>query len=272
MRTLQKRGRVAAALALVGAGITTVVVLAGVGTAASQVAPRNTSPPTISGTAAVGSTLTANRGQWSGTEPITYRFQWLRCDENGGSCSNIGGATESTYVLKNPDADNTIRVRVTATNADGSAQATSVPTAVVKKQPTPAPTGCPSGNGTIAIGDLSSPARLNVDRIEVSPSPVGGSTQQITARVHITACGGRNVQGALVYITAVPYNQWSIPAEPPTGNDGWASMSMQRLKGYPASKSQQLLVFFVRARKTGEDLLGGVSNRRLLSVPVRLSS
>ena len=217
MRMLHKRGRVAAALAVLGAGLTTVVVLAGVGSAASQVAPRNTSPPTISGSANVGSTLTANHGQWSGTDPITYRYQWLRCDENGGSCSNIGGATDNTYTLKNPDADNTIRVRVTATNADGSAQATSVPTAVVKKQPTPAPTGCPSGTGAIAIGDLGSPARLNVDRIEVSPSPVPGSAQSITARVHITACGGRNVQGALVYITAVPYNQWSIPEEPPTG-------------------------------------------------------
>jgi hypothetical protein len=272
MRVLHTRGRAAAAVAATAAGLTTVVVLAGVGTAAPQAAPRNTSPPTTSGTASVGSTLTANRGQWSGTDPITYRYQWLRCDENGGSCSNIGGATDNTYVLKNPDADNTMRVRVTATNADGSATATSVPTAVVKKQPTPPATGCPSGTGTIAIGDLAPPARLQVDRIEVSPSPVGGSTQSITARVHVTACGGRNVQGALVYVTAVPYNMWSIPAEPPTGSDGLASMTMQRLKGFPASRSQQLLVFFVRARKSGEDLLGGVSSRRLLSVPVRLSS
>jgi hypothetical protein len=272
MRTLHRRGRVAAVLALLGAGATTVVVLAGIGTAAPLAAPRNTSPPTISGTTSVGSTLTANRGQWTGTDPITYTFQWVRCDENGGSCANIGGANENTYVLKNPDADNTIRVRVTARNADGTAQATSVPSAVVKKAPTPPATGCPPGTGTIAISDLSSPARLNVDRIEVSPSPVGGSTQQLTARVHVTACGGRNVQGALVYITTVPFNQWSIPPEPQTGGDGWTSANLTRLRGFPAAKSQQLLVFFVRARKSGEDVLAGVSNRRLLSVPVRLSS
>src|SRR5262245_18875876 len=151
MKTLHKRGRMAAALAVLGAGATAVVMLASVGSAEAHAAPRNTSPPTISGSANVGSQLTANKGQWSGTDPITYRYQWVRCDENGGSCSNIGGANDDKYTLKNPDADNTIRVRVVATNADGSASATSVPTAVVKNAPTPAPTGCPSGNGTIAV-------------------------------------------------------------------------------------------------------------------------
>jgi hypothetical protein len=241
------------------------------GTAARQVAPRNTSPPTISGTPAVGETLTANKGTWTGTEPITYRYQWLRCDENGSSCASISGANENTYKLKQVDADNTLRVRVTASNADGSASATSVPTAVVKAQPKPAPTGCPSGSGGIAVGDVTLPARLIVDRLQVSPGVVLGSTNSILTRFHVSACDGRPVRGALIYVTTVPFNQFSIPAETPTGDDGWAELNMQRLGGFPAARRQQLLVMFVRARKPGESVLAGISTRRLVSVRVDLS-
>jgi len=230
--------------------------------------PTVQTPPTVSGTPEVGSTLTTSNGQWNGTAPITYRYRWLRCDATGGSCSNIGGATERTYVLKNPDVGNTLRSRVTATNADGSASSTSVPTALIRPA-TPAPQGC-AGNAPIPIASISAPERLLVDRQSINPSVVGRNTQSVTVRFHVS-CRGKSVQGALVYATAVPFNQFSIPAEQATGADGWAQLTMSQLSGYPAARRQQLLVVFVRARKGGEDPLGGVSTRRLVSFPVNLS-
>lgn len=93
--------------------------------------PRNTAAPQISGSASLGSTDTAAPGTWTGTAPITYTYQWERCAANGGSCGNIAAASKTTYVLTSPDKGQTLRVQVTATNAAGTAQATSAPTAVV---------------------------------------------------------------------------------------------------------------------------------------------
>jgi hypothetical protein len=83
----------------------------------------------------------------------------------------------------------------------------------------------------------------------------------------VSACGG-SVEGALVYVTAVPYGQFGIPNEQATGSDGWATLQFTAKAGYPVSNRQQLLVMFVRARKSGENLLGGISTRRLVSVHV----
>jgi hypothetical protein len=274
MTFLRRRALGAVLLALAATAIGAVFSVAQEGGAASTVAPTNSTPPTISGTPKVNETLTADPGKWNGSTPITFTYQWRRCDKDGGSCSNISGATEKTYALKQVDQDNTLRVRVTAKNNDGSAQATSVPSAVIAAAtPTPPPTtnGCPSGTGTIQVADLKSPARLLLDRQEVSPSIIGRSTQDITVRFHVSACGGRSVQGALVYSTAVPFQQFSIPAETPTGADGWATMQMHQMSGFPAARQQQLLVIFSRARKSGEDVLAGISTRRLTSFRVDLN-
>jgi hypothetical protein len=276
MQKIRSRVLTAALVAIAATAIGAVFGVARNGEAASKVAPRNTSPPTISGSTNEGQTLTANRGQWTGTEPIRFVYQWRRCDQDGGSCSNISGAIESTYVLKAPDNGNTLRVRVTATNADGSDQATSVPTAVVKATPAPpAPpaTGCPTdkSTGPVEIANVTSPAHLVIDKQAINPSPVGRSPQTVTVRFHVSACSGRSVIGALVYVTATPYNMFTIPPEQSTGPDGWATLQMNRDVGYPATPRQQLLIIFVRARKNGEDLLGGISARRLVSFPVDLS-
>ena len=257
---------IASVLAIVTAGLVT-----NSGSAASATAPTNTSPPTITGTAEEGKTFTASRGSWSGSDPIEYSYAWKRCDADGGSCSTISGAKTTTYTLKAVDAGNTLRVTVTAKNVDGSKAATSVPTAVVKaatKPPPPVSNGCgKTSNGTIGIGDVTSPARLLIDQTQVSPSTITFGTDTVSARFHVTACGAA-VQGALVYVTAVPYNQFSIPNEQPTGADGWATLELRRLDGFPATQKQQLLVMFVRARKAGENVLAGVSSRRLVSFRV----
>src|SRR5712691_5193732 len=56
------------------------------------VVPGVTRPPSISGVSEVGQTLTASTGEWLGTVPLTYSYQWLHCDSGGGSCTEISGA------------------------------------------------------------------------------------------------------------------------------------------------------------------------------------
>ena len=68
-------------------------------------------------------------------------------------------------------------------------------------------------------------------------------------------------------MTAVPYNQFSIPAEELTGDDGTTILVFHRDANFPASDQQQQLTLFIRATKPGEDPLAGVSTRRLVGVP-----
>ena len=91
--------------------------------------PVDTSAPTVSGTAQQGDSVATSNGSWSNS-PTSYAYQWQDCT-SGSSCSNIGGATSSTYTLASTDVGKTIDVDVTATNAGGSGSATSAQTGTV---------------------------------------------------------------------------------------------------------------------------------------------
>jgi Bacterial Ig-like domain (group 3) len=91
--------------------------------------PANTVLPAISGTVAVGQTLTASTGTWS-NGPTAYAYQWQRCSGSPLSCSAISGATGASYVLTSSDAGFTTEVQVTATNAGGSASISSAGSAL----------------------------------------------------------------------------------------------------------------------------------------------
>jgi len=98
-------------------------------------APQNTSPPTISGDAVEGATLTADPGEWSGSPAPSFSYQWLECDESGAPCVAIAGAIGQEYVLSAGEVGSTIRVAVTGTNSEGQETATSDPTDVVVAAP-----------------------------------------------------------------------------------------------------------------------------------------
>ena len=92
--------------------------------------PTSLTPPVISGTPAVGQTLSCSTGTWSGGGPggvggvLGYAYQWRR----GGT--PILGATGATYLVVAADSGTALTCTVTATTGAGSSQQTSAPVTV----------------------------------------------------------------------------------------------------------------------------------------------
>jgi hypothetical protein len=102
---------------------------------AAPTAPTNSGGTSVSGTAAVGQTLTAIDGSWAdGGRPISATtYQWQSCVATSCSYSAVVGATDSTFLLGSSDAGKKFRVIVTKTNEIGSTSATSSETVTVAK-------------------------------------------------------------------------------------------------------------------------------------------
>ena len=113
-----------------------------------------TGVPTISGTARVGETLTANTSAIAdddGLTSVSFSYQWIRND--GVSDTDIAGASGSTYTLDAIDESKTIRVRVSFTDdADNEETLTSAATAAIAAKPNSPATGVPTISGTARVG------------------------------------------------------------------------------------------------------------------------
>ncbi|MDH4341331.1 MAG: hypothetical protein OEW47_13330 [Thermoleophilia bacterium] len=223
--------------------------------------PFNTTEPSISGTAVVGNVLNANRGQWGGDDPITYSFVWLRCSQKGDNCSELQGANDPQYEIRDSDSGRTIRVRIIARNDRGSTSAISNPTGVVgSNQPPPPPPG-----SSVAVGDLKAAGdRLVIASVQFSPNPVTSSSAPITVRVRITARGGRPVNGALVFMRATP--RVVSGQTQATRADGWVTLTLIPNGNFPQPRNGFNVQFFIKAFRKGDPGLGGIAGYRLVQV------
>ena len=102
--------------------------------------------PTVTGTARVGATLTADPGRWT-LHGVQTRLEWLR---NG---TPVPGATGPKYTLTSADVGAKIAVRVTGSRFNFSSFAeTSTPTAPVAKPVAARATTAPQVTGTARLG------------------------------------------------------------------------------------------------------------------------
>ncbi len=233
---------------------------------------RNTGEPTISGTAQQGQTLTAGAGKWAGASPVTFAYQWVRCGADGGkpdgsNCATIAGATTTKYIVASADVGQRLRVKVTGRNSQGSATAASNPTGAVQGTGPALPAGAiklPNGKYSIPATSVSLPARLVIDGIRFAPNPVRSRRSTIELRVHVSDTRGFYVRDVLVFARSTPLVTTSA-GEQRTGQDGWVTVRLSPRASFPLRRGYSVQ-FFVRARKDGDNILAGVSTRRLVQV------
>jgi GH25 family lysozyme M1 (1,4-beta-N-acetylmuramidase) len=121
--------------------------------------PLLSSPPTVVGPPEAGQLLAAVPGTWEGGKPITFAYQWRRCDAAGLNCVAITGAAAETYLPVAADVGHALQVAVTATAAAGSATSTTAPTVAVTAAGTspgvqPANLKAPLVTGTAQAGQV----------------------------------------------------------------------------------------------------------------------
>ena len=131
------------------AAVVAIAAFSASATGAGGPAPAN--PPTITGTAKSGETLTVTPGTWA-TPPTSVAYQWQRCSDAGTACANITGATTTTYVPTSADVGNTDRVVATATDAGGTSDSPSAVTAIVVSGAAPVNSVPPTVTGTPTEG------------------------------------------------------------------------------------------------------------------------
>ena len=120
-----------------------------------------TGQPTISGTAQVGETLTADVtgiADEDGLDNVTFSYQWM-ADE-----AEIQGATGSGYTLAAEEEGKAITVTVSFTDAEGNPETlTSDPTGEVVAKPNIQATGLPTISGTVQVGETLTADTSGID-------------------------------------------------------------------------------------------------------------
>ena len=151
--------------------------------------PVNTQPASVSGRSVEGEALTASPGSWTNTTG-PYEYEWERCDQSGGHCAPIPGATDSGYVLGSADLGATVRVLVTTAHPGGSSSSMSAATAVVTEPAPQAPPDAPPESG--AQASTSPGGAISSSPPAATPPPALVTSFTVAPRSLIVRAGKRS--------------------------------------------------------------------------------
>ena len=225
-----------------------------------ELAPVSMSAPAVFGSPKEGSTLTAVTGSWNGSPAPTFSFGWLRCERESGLCLPIEGADGANYVLRAEDAGRMLRAVVTASNAAGTATATSPPTRVVD------PAGVLhllDGRESVPASSVAFPDHLRVDSTRFTTRD--GRT--IRGTVHVSDSRGYVVRGAVVSIRPARKGEISNARRATTSTAGSATVSFA--VGAARRSKGGNLVLVLRATRRGDDLRKSVAASVRITLPLR---
>ena len=154
-----------------------------------------TGEPAISGTARVGSELTAAKGTIADVEGLTsvsYSYQWIRVD--GTEETDITGATSSTYTLVAADQGKKVKVRLGFTDDGGTGEARTSAAYPDGATVLPPPAVLISGADDLKTGEDGTTATFQV-RLAAAPA------NEVTVTPSSSDTGEGTVSGALTFTT-----------------------------------------------------------------------
>jgi hypothetical protein len=213
----------------------------------AAVVPLFTAMPSISGQPVLGQTLTASNGTVTGTQPITFRYQWFRCSSALRGCQAIEGATQATYRIVEADLGARITVTVTATNAGGGRAATARLTARVRAAGTEPSTAPGTAAGVVRVQDLAPSERLTVDSVTAPRSVRPGGTAVL--RVRVEDRRGFLVQGALVDVLGKPGEVRAAAAR----RTGARGVAVLRIRIDAATNAQSIVLAVIASKPQDTD-------------------
>lgn len=161
--------------------------------------PVHAEPPVVLGTPQTGGLLAAVPGRWSGGKPVSFAYQWQRCDAVGAACTPIAGAAGGTYRPTSADAGHALVVTVTAWTGAGTATVTSPPTLAVASSGA-APVAAPKPISEPSIGGSARAGRTLTARAGAwTGAPTAFVYQWRRCAADGTACAAIPGAGSIAY-------------------------------------------------------------------------
>jgi hypothetical protein len=150
----------------------------------------------------VGEPLEAGTGEWGSAWPVTFTYQWSRCDALGANCADITGATDSRYVATGSDLGDRIQVTVTGTSAGKSASAVGQTSSTVLPA-RPLALTQPTVGGAAVVGQTLTGTGATFDDGGANPANISTTSQWFRCDSDGSSCVGIGGANGVQYTPTV---------------------------------------------------------------------